>query len=59
LERLWKEEVAKKGTEKASFFMTVLRFARTREILTFIALVISCALSFSTPVSVYYDVMNL
>ncbi|XP_060600262.1 ATP-binding cassette sub-family C member 5-like, partial [Ruditapes philippinarum] len=57
LERLWKEEVAKKGTEKASFFMTVLRFARTREILTFIALVISCALSFSTPAFVLHRLL--
>ncbi|XP_053403768.1 ATP-binding cassette sub-family C member 5-like [Mercenaria mercenaria] len=58
LERLWKEEVAKRGPKKASFFRAVFRFAATREILTIISLLISFAFSFSTPAFVLHRLLS-
>lgn len=50
LQKLWKEEVAKVGLEKASLVQVIVRFQRTRLILSAIAGVIAMVAAFLGPV---------
>lgn len=50
LHRLWEEEVAKVGLDKASVFRVVLRFQRTRLILSVIVAVLAMMAAFLGPV---------
>ncbi|KAK3096260.1 hypothetical protein FSP39_025059 [Pinctada imbricata] len=49
LEKLWKEELKKKGPDKASFGWTVFRAARTRVIFAGLTFIVSVTFSFSAP----------
>lgn len=51
LQRLWEEEVAKVGVEKASLFRVVLRFQRTRLILSVLVGILAMVAVFLGPVS--------
>lgn len=51
LQNLWKEEVAKVGLEKASLVRVIVRFQRTRLILSAIAGVIAMVAAFLGPVN--------
>lgn len=51
LQKLWKEEVAKVGLEKASLVRVIVRFQRTRLILSAIAGVIAMVAAFLGPVN--------
>lgn len=51
LQRLWEEEVAKSGLEKASLLRTILRFQRTRLIISVMAGVLAMVSAFVGPVS--------
>lgn len=50
-ERLWEDEVDRKGKEAASLGWVALRFVRTRLIVALLALVISTIAAFVTSVS--------
>lgn len=51
LQRLWEEEVAKVGLEKASLVRVILRFQRTRLILSVLVGVLAMVIVFLGPVS--------
>jgi len=50
LQRLWEEEVAKVGLEKASLIRVVLRFQRTRLILSVTVGILAMIAAFIGPV---------
>ncbi|XP_053195402.1 ATP-binding cassette sub-family C member 12 [Scomber japonicus] len=58
LQRLWEEEVAKKGLEKASLVRVFFRFQRTRLILSAIAGVFAMVMAFLGPAVVVYEILN-
>lgn len=51
LQKLWQEEVAKVGLEKASLVRVIVRFQRTRLILSAAAGVVAMVAAFLGPVS--------
>uniref|UniRef100_A0A8C2ZTD2 ATP binding cassette subfamily C member 12 n=1 Tax=Cyclopterus lumpus TaxID=8103 RepID=A0A8C2ZTD2_CYCLU len=57
LQRLWEEEVAKVGLEKASVVRVFLRFQRTRLILSVIAGVLAMVAAFLGPV-ITFEILN-
>ena len=62
LQRLWLEELHKKGPEKASFGRVIIRAIRTRLFLGGITFVLSVTFSFFAPVSLlgrYIDLIHL
>ncbi|XP_077481408.1 ATP-binding cassette sub-family C member 12-like isoform X2 [Stigmatopora argus] len=58
LQRLWDEEVAKSGPEKASLVGAILRFQRTRLILSVIAGVLTMAAAFLGPAVLVHLLLN-
>ncbi|XP_060577708.1 ATP-binding cassette sub-family C member 5-like [Ruditapes philippinarum] len=58
LDRLWKDELERKGPQKASFVMTVLRFVRTRVFLAVVILTFASIVSFSTPAFVLLQLLS-
>uniref|UniRef100_I3J4R6 ATP-binding cassette sub-family C member 5 n=1 Tax=Oreochromis niloticus TaxID=8128 RepID=I3J4R6_ORENI len=58
LQRLWKEEVAKRGPEKASLVRVALRFLRTRLILSTAVSIFSALSSFLGPTVLVYHILN-
>ncbi|KAM4743675.1 ATP-binding cassette sub-family C member 12 [Anableps anableps] len=58
LQRLWEEEVAKKGLEKASLVNTVLRFQRTRLILSIIIGIFAMGAAFVGPAVLVNEILN-
>uniref|UniRef100_A0A8C2ZSW9 ATP-binding cassette sub-family C member 5 n=1 Tax=Cyclopterus lumpus TaxID=8103 RepID=A0A8C2ZSW9_CYCLU len=58
LQRLWEEEVAKVGLEKASVVRVFLRFQRTRLILSVIAGVLAMVAAFLGPAVLVYEILN-
>lgn len=57
LQKMWKEEVAKVGPEKASLVRAIVRFQRTRLIVSAAAGVIAMVASFLGPVNEKETVM--
>uniref|UniRef100_A0A3B5AC39 ATP-binding cassette sub-family C member 5 n=1 Tax=Stegastes partitus TaxID=144197 RepID=A0A3B5AC39_9TELE len=58
LHRLWDEEVAKKGLEKASLVRVVLRFQRTRLLVSVIAGILAMVAVFMGPAVLVYEILN-
>ncbi|XP_019731916.1 multidrug resistance-associated protein 9 [Hippocampus comes] len=58
LQRLWEEEVGKSGLEKASLLRTILRFQRTRLIVSVIAGVLAMVSAFVGPAVLVHLIMN-
>ncbi|XP_034089649.1 multidrug resistance-associated protein 9 isoform X2 [Gymnodraco acuticeps] len=58
LQRLWEEEVAKVGLEKASLIRVVLRFQRTRMIMSVSVGILSMIAAFIGPAVLIYAILN-
>uniref|UniRef100_A0A8C9ZZ17 ATP-binding cassette, sub-family C (CFTR/MRP), member 12 n=1 Tax=Sander lucioperca TaxID=283035 RepID=A0A8C9ZZ17_SANLU len=58
LHRLWEEEVAKVGLDKASVFRVVLRFQRTRLILSVIVAVLAMMAAFLGPAVLVHEILK-
>uniref|UniRef100_A0A7N8X4I8 ATP-binding cassette, sub-family C (CFTR/MRP), member 12 n=1 Tax=Mastacembelus armatus TaxID=205130 RepID=A0A7N8X4I8_9TELE len=58
LQRLWEEEVAKVGMEKASLVRVALRFQRTRMILSVIVGILAMMATFLGPAVLVYQILN-
>ncbi|KAJ4947567.1 hypothetical protein JOQ06_009602 [Pogonophryne albipinna] len=58
LQRLWEEEVAKVGLEKASLIRVVLRFQRTRMIMSVTVGILSMIAAFIGPAVLIYAILN-
>ncbi|XP_037553547.1 multidrug resistance-associated protein 9 [Nematolebias whitei] len=58
LQRLWEEEVEKKGLEDASLVRTVLRFQRTRLILSVVIGILAMVAAFFGPAVLVYQILN-
>ncbi|XP_031731713.1 multidrug resistance-associated protein 9-like [Anarrhichthys ocellatus] len=58
LHRLWEEEVAKVGLEKASLVRVILRFQRTRLILSVTVGVLAMVAAFLGPAVLVYEILN-
>uniref|UniRef100_A0A8C4GXV0 ATP-binding cassette, sub-family C (CFTR/MRP), member 12 n=1 Tax=Dicentrarchus labrax TaxID=13489 RepID=A0A8C4GXV0_DICLA len=58
LHRLWEEEVEKVGLEKASLVRVILRFQRTRLIVSVIIGVLSMVAAFFGPAVLVYQILN-
>ncbi|XP_069030712.1 ATP-binding cassette sub-family C member 12 [Embiotoca jacksoni] len=58
LQRLWEEEVAKVGLEKASLVRVILRFQRTRLILAVIIGILAMVAAFLGPAFLVYEILN-
>ncbi|XP_041813283.1 ATP-binding cassette sub-family C member 12 isoform X2 [Chelmon rostratus] len=58
LHRLWEEEVAKVGLEKASLVRVILRFQRTRLIFSVIIGILSMMAAFLGPAVLVYQILN-
>ncbi|XP_072237117.1 ATP-binding cassette sub-family C member 12 isoform X1 [Leuresthes tenuis] len=58
LQRLWEEEVAKKGLEKASLVRAVLRFQRTRLILSVVVGIFAMFAAFFGPAVLVNKILN-
>ncbi|KAK9543036.1 hypothetical protein VZT92_000849 [Zoarces viviparus] len=58
LPRLWEEEVAKVGLEKASLGRVILRFQRTRLILSIAVGVLAMLAAFLGPAVLVYEILN-
>ncbi|XP_040898421.1 ATP-binding cassette sub-family C member 12 [Toxotes jaculatrix] len=58
LERLWGEEVAKVGLEKASLARVIIRFQRTRLILAVMIGVLAMVAAFLGPAVLVYKILN-
>ncbi|XP_078112604.1 ATP-binding cassette sub-family C member 12 [Sander vitreus] len=58
LHRLWEEEVAKVGLDKASVFRVVLRFQRTRLILSVIVAVLAMIAAFLGPAVLVHEILK-
>ncbi|XP_075955733.1 ATP-binding cassette sub-family C member 12-like [Anarhichas minor] len=58
LHRLWEEEVAKVGLEKASLVRVILRFQRTRLILSVTVGVLAMVAAFLGPAVLIYEILN-
>ncbi|XP_072527070.1 ATP-binding cassette sub-family C member 12 [Salminus brasiliensis] len=56
--RLWDEEVERKGVEKASLFSTVMRFQRTRLIVSFFISVLFTFAVFIGPSILVYEILQ-
>ncbi|XP_037602742.1 multidrug resistance-associated protein 9-like [Sebastes umbrosus] len=56
--RLWKEEVAKVGLEKASVVRVIFRFQRTRLILSAVVGVLTMVASFLSPAVLLHRILN-
>ncbi|XP_051576098.1 ATP-binding cassette sub-family C member 12-like isoform X2 [Myxocyprinus asiaticus] len=57
-QRLWEEEVARVGIEKASLAAVVMRFQRTRLIVSFLASLIFAFAVFVGPSILVYEILN-
>ncbi|KAM6980550.1 ATP-binding cassette sub-family C member 12 [Aplochiton taeniatus] len=57
-QKLWDEEVSKKGLEKASLFSVIMRFQRTRMIVAFVVSVIFIFCVFIGPSVLVYQILN-
>ncbi|XP_052008122.1 ATP-binding cassette sub-family C member 12-like isoform X2 [Xyrauchen texanus] len=57
-QRLWEEEVARVGLEKASLAAVVMRFQRTRLIVSFLASLIFAFAVFVGPSILVYEILN-
>ncbi|TKS69724.1 Multidrug resistance-associated protein 9 ATP-binding cassette sub-family C member 12 [Collichthys lucidus] len=58
LQRLWEEEVAKVGLEKASLVRVTLRFQRTRLIVSVIVGILAMVAAFLGPAVLVYKILN-
>ncbi|XP_077569773.1 ATP-binding cassette sub-family C member 12-like [Stigmatopora nigra] len=58
LQRLWEEEVSKCGLEKASLVRAILRFQRTRLILSVMVGVLAMVAAFLGPAVLVYQLLN-
>ncbi|XP_022598440.1 multidrug resistance-associated protein 9 [Seriola dumerili] len=58
LQRLWEEEVARVGLEKASLVRVILRFQRTRLILSVMIGVLFMVAAFVGPAVIVYKILN-
>ncbi|XP_071345317.1 ATP-binding cassette sub-family C member 12 [Trachinotus anak] len=58
LQRLWEEEVAKVGLEKASLVRAILRFQRTRLILSVMIGILVMVAAFLGPAVIVYKILN-
>ncbi|XP_051918403.1 ATP-binding cassette sub-family C member 12 isoform X2 [Hippocampus zosterae] len=58
LQRLWEEEVAKSGLEKASLLRTILCFQRTRLIISFMAGVLAMVSAFVGPAILVHLILD-
>uniref|UniRef100_A0A3Q3IJX9 ATP-binding cassette sub-family C member 5 n=1 Tax=Monopterus albus TaxID=43700 RepID=A0A3Q3IJX9_MONAL len=58
LQRLWEEEVAKVGLEKASLVRVILRFQRTRLILSIVIGVSAMVAAFLGPAVLVYEILD-
>ncbi|XP_041841880.1 ATP-binding cassette sub-family C member 12-like [Melanotaenia boesemani] len=58
LQRLWEEEVEKKGLEKASLVRAVLRFQKTRLILSVFIGILAMLGAFFGPAVLVYEILN-
>ncbi|CAG5851555.1 unnamed protein product [Menidia menidia] len=58
LQRLWEEEVSNKGLEKASLVHAVLRFQRTRLILSVVVGIFAMVAAFFGPAVLVYEILN-
>uniref|UniRef100_A0A3Q1CIN7 ATP-binding cassette, sub-family C (CFTR/MRP), member 12 n=1 Tax=Amphiprion ocellaris TaxID=80972 RepID=A0A3Q1CIN7_AMPOC len=58
LQRMWEEEVAKKGPEKASLVRAVLRFQRTRLIISVLVGILAMVAVFLGPAVLVYEILN-
>ncbi|CAJ1048484.1 LOW QUALITY PROTEIN: multidrug resistance-associated protein 9-like [Xyrichtys novacula] len=58
LQRLWEEEVAKKGLERASLVRVAFRFQRTRLILSVFIGVLAMLSAFLGPAVLVYEILN-
>ncbi|XP_010774008.1 multidrug resistance-associated protein 9, partial [Notothenia coriiceps] len=58
LQRLWEEEVAKMGLEKASLIRVVLRFQRTRLIMSVTVGILAMIAAFIGPAVLIYAILN-
>ncbi|XP_051946724.1 ATP-binding cassette sub-family C member 12 [Xyrauchen texanus] len=57
-QRLWEEEVARVGIEKASLAAVVMRFQRTRLIVSFLASILFAFAVFVGPSILVYEILN-
>ncbi|KAL1007722.1 hypothetical protein UPYG_G00090710 [Umbra pygmaea] len=57
-ERLWEEEVARVGKEKASLVRVIMRFQRTRLLVSFIISVLFTFAVFIGPAVLVYEILN-
>ncbi|XP_070687523.1 ATP-binding cassette sub-family C member 12 [Pempheris klunzingeri] len=58
LHRLWEEEVAKVGLEKASLVRVILRFQRTRLIISVLVGVLAMVVAFVGPAVLVYEILT-
>ncbi|XP_061602841.1 ATP-binding cassette sub-family C member 12 [Cololabis saira] len=58
LQRLWEDELARKGREKASLLNAILRFQRTRLILSVIVGILGMAMAFLSPAVMVYEILR-
>nr|XP_061796519.1 ATP-binding cassette sub-family C member 12-like [Nerophis lumbriciformis] len=58
LQRLWEEEIAKSGLERASLVRAILRFQRTRLILSVMVGVLAMVAAFLGPAVLVYQLLN-
>uniref|UniRef100_A0A8C5HF65 Multidrug resistance-associated protein 9-like n=1 Tax=Gouania willdenowi TaxID=441366 RepID=A0A8C5HF65_GOUWI len=58
LQRLWEEEVAKVGIEKASLARVIVRFQKTRLILSVVIGVLAMAMMFLGPVILVHEILE-
>ncbi|KAJ7994532.1 hypothetical protein DPEC_G00250450 [Dallia pectoralis] len=58
LERLWDEEVARVGKEKASLVRVILRFQKTRLLVSFAASILFTFAVFIGPAVLVYEILN-
>ncbi|KAL3847028.1 hypothetical protein ACJMK2_017964 [Sinanodonta woodiana] len=58
LEKIWKEELARKGPEKGRFFWAVFRFVRTRIFVSVFLMVLSLSFGFAAPAFVLREFLS-
>ncbi|KAM9366664.1 ATP-binding cassette sub-family C member 12 [Symphorus nematophorus] len=58
LQRLWEEEIEKMGLEKASLVRVILRFQRTRLIVSVLVGILAMVAAFLGPAVLVYEILN-
>ncbi|KAK3604649.1 hypothetical protein CHS0354_007192 [Potamilus streckersoni] len=58
LEKIWKEELARKGPEKGRFFWAVFRFVRTRIVVSVFLMILSLTFGFAAPAFVLKEFLS-